>query len=182
MPMPKSSFGVAKPFPVVSFHRSELLLPMIHMPPQERPGTALPFLTDTFDPMLMRDDVAATRMPDMQLVVVVTPSTFPSSVPLNRIPSPRNRCTMPGPRISTSAWAPLLIPVSAATDAEPPHAVAGSAGPVIVNPFRRRSMCELPNWIHGAPLTVHVTSPTRRLLSLIVRVVEIRPLMSSASA
>jgi hypothetical protein len=37
-PMPKSSFGFAKPFPVVSFHRSELLLPWIHMPPQLIPG------------------------------------------------------------------------------------------------------------------------------------------------
>src|SRR6266498_304561 len=82
MPMPKSSLGVAKPFPVVSFHRSELLLPMIHMPPQERPATALPFLTDTLDPRVIRDDVAVTRMPDMQLVVVVTPSTLPSKVPL----------------------------------------------------------------------------------------------------
>jgi len=35
--------------------------------------------------------------------------------------------------------------------------------------------------MHGAPVTVHVTSPTRRLLSLIMRVVDIGPLMSSAS-
>ena len=82
MPMPKSSLGVAKPFPVVSFHRSELLLPMIHMPPQARPATALPFLTATLDPRLIRDDVAVTRMPDMQFVVMVTPSTLPSKVPL----------------------------------------------------------------------------------------------------
>ena len=101
--MPKSSFGAAKPFPVVSFHRSELLLPMIHMPPQDRPATALPFLTETFDPSVILDDVAVTRIPDMQLVVVVTASTLPSSVPLNRMPSPRNRCTIPGPRTSTSA-------------------------------------------------------------------------------
>ena len=46
--------------------------------------------------------VAVTRMPDIQFVVMVTPSTLPSSVPLNRMPSPRNRWTMPGPRISTS--------------------------------------------------------------------------------
>lgn len=91
MPMPKSSFGVAKPFPVVSFHRSELLLPMIHMPPQDKPAIALPFLTATFDPSVIRDDVAVTRMPDMQFVVVVTPSTLPCRVPLKRIPSPRNR-------------------------------------------------------------------------------------------
>lgn len=38
MPMPKSSFGFAKPFPVVSFQRSELSLPWIHMPPQGKPG------------------------------------------------------------------------------------------------------------------------------------------------
>jgi hypothetical protein len=49
MPMPKSSLGVAKPFPVVSFHRSELLLPMIHMPPHAAPALLLPFLTATFD-------------------------------------------------------------------------------------------------------------------------------------
>src|SRR5215468_8763223 len=36
--------------------------------------------------------------------------------------------------------------------------------------------------MHGAPVTVQVTSPTRRLFSLIVRVVDIRPLISSASA
>ena len=47
MPMPKSSLGVAKPFPVVSFHRSELLLPMIHMPPHAAPALELPFLTET---------------------------------------------------------------------------------------------------------------------------------------
>ena len=48
MPMPKSSLGVAKPFPVVSFHRSELLLPMIHMPPHAAPAVLLPFLMETF--------------------------------------------------------------------------------------------------------------------------------------
>src|SRR5262245_19108108 len=36
--------------------------------------------------------------------------------------------------------------------------------------------------MHGASVTVQVTSPTRRLLSLIVRVVDIGPLISSASA
>ena len=34
MPMPKSiAVPVAYPLPLVSFHRSELLLPWIHMPP-----------------------------------------------------------------------------------------------------------------------------------------------------
>src|SRR6266496_3679635 len=36
--------------------------------------------------------------------------------------------------------------------------------------------------MHGAPVTVHVTSPTRRLFSRIVRVVVMKPLMSSADA
>jgi len=35
--------------------------------------------------------------------------------------------------------------------------------------------------MHGAPVTVHVTSPTSRLFSRIIRVVDIGPLMSSAS-
>lgn len=48
MPMPKSSLGVAKPLPVVSFHRSELLLPWIHMPPQANPAELEPFLNETF--------------------------------------------------------------------------------------------------------------------------------------
>src|SRR5262245_4914587 len=36
--------------------------------------------------------------------------------------------------------------------------------------------------MHGAPVTVQVTSPTSRLLSLSIRVVVTRPLMSSADA
>src|SRR6476660_1277701 len=102
MPMPKSSLGVTKPFPVVSFHRSELSLPRIHMPPQDAPGCELPFRTETFDPMLILDDVGLIRMPDWQLVVVVTPSTLPSSVPVKKMPCARNRWTTPGPRTSTS--------------------------------------------------------------------------------
>jgi len=39
-----------------------------------------------------------------------------------------------------------------------------------------------PNEIHGAPVTVQVTLPTRRLFSLIIRVVAMRPLISSADA
>jgi hypothetical protein len=89
IPIPKSLLGVAKPFPVVSFHRSELLLPWIHMPPQL--AAALPFLTETFAPRVIREDVGFTRMPDMQLVVVVTFSTLPSNVPVKKIPSARNR-------------------------------------------------------------------------------------------
>src|SRR5262245_10139620 len=36
--------------------------------------------------------------------------------------------------------------------------------------------------MQGAPVTVHVTSPTRRLFSRIIRVVVMKPLMSSANA
>ena len=102
IPMPKSSLGVAKPFPLVSFQRSELLLPRIHIPPQGKPGWAAPFLTAILAAMLIRDAVGPTRMPDRQLVVTVTPSTLPTSVPTKRMPSARKRCTTPGPRTSTS--------------------------------------------------------------------------------
>ena len=56
----------------------------------------------------------------------------------------------------------------------------GSGVVVSVNPFRRSSTWPLPNTIHGAPVTVHVTSPTRRLSSLIVRVLEMTPLFALA--
>ena len=45
------------------------------MPPQDAPGCELPFRTETFDPMLILDDVGLIRMPDWQLVVVVTACT-----------------------------------------------------------------------------------------------------------
>jgi hypothetical protein len=60
IPMPKSSFGFAKPFPVVSFHRSELLFPWIHMPPQGRPGSELPFLMATFASRTICEEVGFT--------------------------------------------------------------------------------------------------------------------------
>ena len=54
-PIPKVTTGpVEYPFPLVSFHRSELLLPWIHMPPQV--VTVLPFLTDTFPSTLMSEE------------------------------------------------------------------------------------------------------------------------------
>jgi hypothetical protein len=91
IPIPKSSFGVEKPFPVVSLHRSELSLPRIHMPPHDRPGCALPFLTATLDPRLIFDDVALIKMPAWQFVVAVTASTLPTSVPVKKTPTARNR-------------------------------------------------------------------------------------------
>ena len=142
IPMPKSSLGFAKPLPVVSFHRSELLLPWIHMPPHA--AAVVPFLAETFAPRVIREEVGFTRMPDMQFVMVVTPSTLPSSVPVKKIPSARNRCTMPGPRTSTSLWPFVLIPISPAVDA-PLHPVVASACPVIVKPLSRSSIWELPN-------------------------------------
>ena len=64
MPMPKSSLGVEKPFPLVSFHRSELLDPSIHIPPQAAPAAVAPFLTEMLEAIVTRDEVAVTRMPD----------------------------------------------------------------------------------------------------------------------
>ena len=87
MPRPKSTAGpVAYPLPLVSFHRNELLLPWIHMPPQAAAG--VPFRTATLLSTLMPDDVGPIRIPDMQLVVVVTLCTHPLTVALNRMPSP----------------------------------------------------------------------------------------------
>ena len=64
MPMPKSSLGVEKPLPLVSFHRSELLDPSIHIPPQAAPAADAPFLTEMLAAMVIRDEVAVTRIPD----------------------------------------------------------------------------------------------------------------------
>ena len=64
MPMPKSSLGLEKPFPLVSFHRSELLDPSIHIPPQARPADDAPFRTEILEAMVMRDELGITRMPD----------------------------------------------------------------------------------------------------------------------
>ena len=87
MPRPKSTAGpVAYPLPLVSFHRNELLLPWIHMPPQAAAG--VPFRTATLLSTLIPDDVGPIRIPDMQFVVVVTLCTHPLTVPLNKMPSP----------------------------------------------------------------------------------------------
>jgi len=64
MPMPKSSLGVEKPLPLVSFHRSELLDPSIHIPPQAAPAAVAPFLTEMLAAIVIREDVAVTRIPD----------------------------------------------------------------------------------------------------------------------
>jgi len=70
-PMPKSVAGpLAYPLPFVSFHRNELLVPWIHMPPHA--AAAVPFRTETLLSTLICEDVGLIRMPDMQLVVTVT--------------------------------------------------------------------------------------------------------------
>src|SRR6516162_4841894 len=53
---------------------------------------------------------------------------------------------------------------------------------VIVKPFKRNLIPEAPITMHGAPATMHVTSPTSSLSSERVSVVEIVPLMSLALA
>ena len=87
IPMPKlMAVPVAYPFPLTSFHRNELLLPRIHMPPHG--AVALPFLAATTPSTLIRDAVRPMRSPDRQLVVSVTSSTWPPMLPTKRIPSP----------------------------------------------------------------------------------------------
>src|SRR5947208_5335109 len=155
-PRPKSTAGpVAYPLPLVSFHRNELLLPWIHMPPHA--AAAAPFRTETLLSTLMPDEVGLMRMPDMQFVVVVTPCTQPLAVPKNRMPSPWNRWTTPGPRTPTLLWPLVLTPVSVPT-LVPLQPVAASFGPVLVKPFRFSAMFGAPNAIHGAPVTLQVTS------------------------
>ena len=100
-PIPKSvAVPVAYPFPLVSFNLNELLDPWIHMPPQG--FAADPFLTDTLFSTLIPEEVGFTRIPERQLVVVVTPCTQPFAVAMNRMPSPWNCRTTPGPRMPTS--------------------------------------------------------------------------------
>jgi hypothetical protein len=160
MPMPKSTAApVEYPLPLVSFHRSELLLPWIHMPPHV--FVEVPFLTDTLPSRLTPEEVALMRIPDMQLVVVVTPCAQPRAVAMNRMPSPRKRWTTPGPRTPTFLCPLVLMPGSAPVD-PPAQPVAGSFGPVIVNPLRLSVTSDTANAMHGAPVTWHVTSPTRR--------------------
>src|SRR5712691_6972491 len=87
MPRPKSTAEpVEYPLPLVSFHRNELLLPWIHIPPHA--AAAVPFLTDTLLSTLMADEVGLMRMPFRQLVVAVTPWTQPFTLPMKRTPSP----------------------------------------------------------------------------------------------
>ena len=71
------------------------------MPPHAAAG--VPFLTDTLLSTLMPEDVGLMRIPDKQFVDVVTPWSQPLTVPRNRMPSPWNRWTIPGPRIPTLA-------------------------------------------------------------------------------
>src|SRR5262249_513754 len=55
-------------------------------------------------------------------------------------------------------------------------------GPVIVKPFSSSAMFGAPNAMHGPPVTVHVTSPTKRVFSDRIRVLTTVPLISSAAA
>src|SRR5207248_11635208 len=114
------------------------------MPPQVNPAADAPFLTDTLLSTLICDDVGLMRMPDMQLVVVVTFWTQPRVVPMNRMPSAMNRCTTPGPRMPTFLCAFVLMPMSVDVGV-PLHAVSGSACPVMVTPLRASTMFGAPN-------------------------------------
>lgn len=120
------------------------------MPPQAAAG--VPFRTATLFSTLICDEVGPTRIPDMQFVDVVTPCTHPRAVALKRIPSPRNRCTIPGPRIPTLLCALVLMPDSVPTFV-PPQPVLASFGPVIENPFRFREMLGAAKAMQGPALT-----------------------------
>jgi len=97
LPNDRPSFSIPKlgivpveyPFPLVSFHRSELLLPCTHMPPHAAAG--VPFLTETLPSTLIPADVGPIRIPEKQLVETVTPCTHPGALARNRMPSPWKR-------------------------------------------------------------------------------------------
>jgi hypothetical protein len=52
----------------------------------------------------------------------------------------------------------------------------------MLKPFKSRMRFDAPKAMHGAPVTVQVTSPTSRLFSVIVSVAVIVPLISIACA
>src|SRR5438270_10311218 len=58
--------------------------------------------------------------------------------------------------------------------------VGGSAGPVRANPLRRSAIPDPPKAMHGPSTTVHVTSPTNWVSSVIVTVLVRVPLRSAA--
>src|SRR6516165_6626531 len=149
------------------------------MPPQ---GLApLPFRTETLFSIRLSDDPPPNRMPEAQLVDAVTPLTVTPVLPATRIPVFRKRWTKPSPRIVTFCSMFTKIPNSPAV-CPPLQPVWGLPCPVMLYPFRSNVKPEAPKLIHGAPVTVQVTSPTRRLLSVIVSVVVIVPLISVAQA
>jgi len=66
--------------------------------------------------------------------------------------------------------------------AAPVQPVRGSPSPVIVKAFNRSTTLGALMVMHGAPLTVHVTSPVRSLSSMTVNVALIVPLIFAAWA
>src|ERR1044072_4254430 len=63
IPIPKlAGAPVEYPFPLVSFHRSELLLPWIHMPPHA--AAAVPLRTETLLSPLICDVARPILMPE----------------------------------------------------------------------------------------------------------------------
>src|SRR5215469_7044800 len=146
------------------------------MPPQGAP--TVPFRVETlfcsrlFEPPL-------TMIPEVQLVEAVTSLTVTPVLVRSWIPKFRNCWTKPSPRIVTLLRLLTRMPISEPV-AEPEQPVCGSPRPVILNPLRSRVTPDVAMVMHGAPVTVQVTSPTSLLFSMMVSVAVIVPLISVA--
>src|SRR5690348_8440361 len=123
-----------------------------------------------------------TRIPLKQLSAAVTCSTRTWLLPGDsNIPIRAKFRTKPGPKITTLLWLAVVIPSSGSKGAGKwVQLVGGFACPVMVKPFSLNVISGAPNLMHGALLTVQVTSPTSSLSSMIIRVEGIVPLISSA--
>src|ERR1051325_8837468 len=113
-----------------------------------------------------------TRMPELQFVAVVTPMIVLFVLAFMRIPCDRKRWTTPGPWILTPVWFRIRMPCSGPVALLPPQAVCASAWPVRVQPFSSSVTLDDVMSRQGAFVTVQVTSPTKRLSSLIFSVCE----------
>src|ERR1019366_8664243 len=82
----------------------------------------------------------------------------------------------------TPVWLRIRMPCSAPGLLPPAQPVCGSPSPVMLNPFKSSVTLDAAISRQGAPLTVHVTSPTSLLLSMTASVVVMVPLISVAQA
>ncbi len=177
VPMPKLLPAVENPFPLTRFARNRLRLapPASHIPPQAE--TRCPFRKDMLFSIRLSDPLP-TQKPEAQLVELVTSLTVEPLVLASWTPWPRNCRTSPGPRIVALLKPFTKMPV-APGPVVPSQALAGSASPVIVKPFKSSVSPCAPNLMQ-ASLAVQVTSATNLLSSVIVKVEEMVPPISAA--